>query len=87
MNFQTLMAESEVPPDVLAIVDELIVKKSETRELGEGSLPGPIAGFIDSEFREANMSIDERPPAVTDEAREDIDRFFRESLDRFRKSP
>lgn len=83
MNFATLMAECNIPENITTIVGDLVAKKSQTRELGEGPLPDAIAAFIDSEFREAAASIDDSPQAVPESARQDIDQFFRESLNRF----
>jgi predicted nucleotidyltransferase len=50
MHFPTLVGESDLPPDVRAIVDDLLVRKRTTRELGTGSLPAPIGALIDQEF-------------------------------------
>jgi hypothetical protein len=35
------------------LVDELLARKAETRELGTGALPGPIGALIDAEFTTA----------------------------------
>jgi uncharacterized protein len=50
MHFPTLMAESELPPDILSIIDELLARKAQTRELGHGPLPPPVGALIDAEF-------------------------------------
>ena len=50
MHFQTLVASSDLPAEVTAIVDDLLVRKSVTRELGSGPLPPPIGALIDAEF-------------------------------------
>lgn len=68
MHFPTLVAESELPPDVTAIVDDLLGRKAVTRELGAGLLPAPITALIDVEFataRECWPSVTARPePAI-----------------------
>ena len=57
MHFQTLVATSDLPPDVTEIVDDLLARKSVTRELGVGPLPKPIAALIDAEFTIARESL------------------------------
>jgi predicted nucleotidyltransferase len=56
MHFPTLVAESELPPDVTAIVDDLLARKAITRELGSAPLPEPIRQLIDAEFEIARTS-------------------------------
>jgi predicted nucleotidyltransferase len=53
MHFPTLVAESSLPPDVVAIIDALLAHKAVTRELGRGPLPPPIGALIDAEFARA----------------------------------
>jgi uncharacterized protein len=53
MHFPTLVAESELPGDVVAIVDDLMTRKATTRELGSGALPRPVGELIDQEFAKA----------------------------------
>jgi predicted nucleotidyltransferase len=53
MHFPTLVAQSDLPADVVAIVDDLLARKARTRELGSGPLPPAIAALIDREFAEA----------------------------------
>jgi uncharacterized protein len=50
MHFPTLVAESGMPADVVAIIAELLARKAVTRELGSGPLPPPIGSLIDTEF-------------------------------------
>jgi len=77
MHFPTLVGESELPAEILAIVEQLLAAKAATRELGTGTLPGPIGGLIDAEFSQARAlwpSTPWRPePALVAEA----DAFFR----------
>src|SRR5215470_15217825 len=42
MHFPTLAAESDLPAEVAAIVQDLLARKAVTRELGTGTLPQPI---------------------------------------------
>ena len=53
MHFPTLVAESELPTEVVAIVDDLLARKAVTRELGDGPLPAAIGALIDAEFATA----------------------------------
>lgn len=36
MAFRTLVVESDVPPDCIAIIEDLLARKAETREMGTG---------------------------------------------------
>jgi predicted nucleotidyltransferase len=82
MNFQTLMAESEMPSDVGLLIEGLVVQKAITRELGSGTLPRPIAQFIDSEFAIALETLRDGARTVTDAAKEDAQQFFCATLSR-----
>jgi predicted nucleotidyltransferase len=61
MHFPTLVAQSELPADVTAIVDDLLARKAQTRELGSGALPAPIANLIDEEFADARQRWRDEP--------------------------
>lgn len=50
MHFPTLVTGSELPADVVAIIDDLLARKAVTRELGTGPLAVPLGNLIDSEF-------------------------------------
>jgi hypothetical protein len=68
MHFPSLIGESDLPADVLAIVDDLLARKAVTSELGSGPLPPPIGRLIDEEFvRAREVWLDEpwRPDAAT----------------------
>jgi uncharacterized protein len=54
MHFPTLVAESALPADVVAIVEDLLARKAVTRELGTGALPAPVGALIDAEFATAH---------------------------------
>jgi uncharacterized protein len=82
MHFPTLMAESELPADVIAIVDALLARKAATRELGSGALPPPIGELIDAEFATAR-TLWPREPAPPDAAvRTAADALFRRWISR-----
>jgi predicted nucleotidyltransferase len=56
MHFPTLVAQSALPAEVVAIVDGLLARKAVTRELGSGPLPDPIGALIDAEFETARAT-------------------------------
>ena len=77
MHFPTLIATSDLPPDVIAIVDDLLARKAVTSELGSGPLPAPIGRLVDEEFalaRETWLDEEWRPDAATHAA---ADALFR----------
>jgi uncharacterized protein len=53
MHFPSLIAASDLPAEVLAIVDDLLARKAVTSELGVGPLPAPIGRLVDEEFARA----------------------------------
>ena len=61
MHFPTLVAESGLPGEVTAIVDDLLARKAVTRELGSGPLPAPVAALIDAEFADAHERWRDEP--------------------------
>jgi predicted nucleotidyltransferase len=63
MHFPTLVAQSELPTDVVEIVDQLLARKAATRELGTGALPNPIGRLIDAEFSNARELLAKRAAA------------------------
>jgi predicted nucleotidyltransferase len=50
MHFPTLVAQTDLPGDVVALISDLMARKAATRELGTGPLPAPIGALIDAEF-------------------------------------
>lgn len=83
MHFPTLMQESDVPADVADIVHALTEQKAKTRELGKGTLPKPVAAFIDKEFLLASELFETNPRPARTEAVRLADQFFRSTLTRF----
>lgn len=80
MHFATLLAESAPPREVAQLAAELIARKAETRELGRGPLPAPIAAFVEEEFAAARELFETGPVAPSEEARERADAFFRDAV-------
>jgi predicted nucleotidyltransferase len=75
MHFPTLIAQSEIPPDVAALVDDLLARKAVTSELGDGPLPAAIGRLVDEEFAVAReLWLDEpwRPDPATVAAADDL---------------
>ena len=77
MEFRLLANESDLPTAVGAIVDDLLIRKAQSRELGEGRLPISIRDLIDSEFELARSKWSARGGAPTEAARAAADAFFR----------
>jgi len=50
MHLPTLLEQTAVPDPTLAEISALLALKAVTREMGEGSLPRQISGFIQSEY-------------------------------------
>jgi predicted nucleotidyltransferase len=50
MHFPTLVGESDLPADVVTIVDDLLARKAVTRELGTEPLPPEVGALIDAEL-------------------------------------
>ena len=83
MHFPTLMVECEPPAELAAIVDELLLRKAETRELGTAPLPRPVADFIASEFEQAELVFGTDRVRLSDAAKAETDAFFREMVARY----
>jgi predicted nucleotidyltransferase len=77
MHFPTLMKQCDAPEDVRTIIDDLIARKSVTRELGADYLPAPIGAFIDNEFAAAASSFDGMKVRLTEGRKEVAESFFR----------
>ena len=50
MHFPTLVAESDLPLEVTATIEDVLARKAVTRELGRGLLPPQLGKLIDDEF-------------------------------------
>ncbi|WP_278263785.1 nucleotidyltransferase domain-containing protein [Nocardia sp. AG03] len=77
MHLPTLLAECELPSDVVDAVTELTALKSRTREMGTAPAPAPIAEFITAEFGVAADAFATRRPRDLTAARAITDEFFR----------
>lgn len=82
MHFPTLMRECEPPRDVEAITTDLILRKSDTRELGTAPLPLPVERFIDDEFALARDTLPPRPLRITADAKAAAEALFRTTIDK-----
>lgn len=80
MHFPTLMAECAPGAEVAAVTADLMARKAETRELGEGPLPDPIATFIAEEFAAARELFEAGAVRPSREVRAKADAFFREAV-------
>ena len=80
MDFPTLMAECAPPHEVATIAGELVERKALTRELGRGSLPKPVARFIDDEFIEAEKLFEKRARLASPAAKAEAEELFRKWL-------
>jgi predicted nucleotidyltransferase len=69
MDLPTLVAGAAVPDGVRAAVDELIDRKSLTRELGALVVPDVLLDFVEAELRHAEADLPERRSPDADEAR------------------
>lgn len=83
MHFPTLMAEIDLPREVREIVDDLLLRKASSRELGFSAVPRPILDFIDSEFQLAQSAFGRDRLHAPMEAHGDAEAFFRETVLRF----
>jgi predicted nucleotidyltransferase len=77
MHFPTLVEESDLPTDVVAIVEDLLKRKAVTRELGTDLLPAPIAALIDAEFAAARELWLDKPFRVESAALAAANALFR----------
>jgi hypothetical protein len=76
MDFRRLVAESDLPYEVTTIIHDLMVRKAETRELGEGFLPQPVGELIDAEFLLARAHWNDAQSRISSEDRLAADNFF-----------
>lgn len=80
MHFPTLMGECDAPDEVNALTQDLTSRKAVSRELGDTTLPEPIARFIAQEFEAARAQFENGAPVVSDRAKREADAFFRETV-------
>jgi hypothetical protein len=77
------MVESELPPDVVAIVADLLACKATTREVGTGLLPQPLAAFIDEELEWVRVSTARCGRSQRREQHAMCETFFADTIRRF----
>ncbi|WP_156094577.1 nucleotidyltransferase domain-containing protein [Nocardia lijiangensis] len=77
MHLPTLLAQCDLPGDVIAAVTELIDLKSRTREMGSGAVPAPIEVFMTGEFDSAADAFPRSANQDPAHARELTAEFFR----------
>lgn len=82
MHFPTLMAQCDPPAELAALVEALIARKAETRELGEAPLPQPIVRFVDDEFALARETLPASSARLDPAARSAAEDLFRRAVDR-----
>lgn len=82
MHFPTLMAECDPPAELESLVEALIARKAETRELGEAPLPEPVVRFVDEEFALAHATLPAGSPGLDPAARRAAEALFRQAIDR-----
>jgi predicted nucleotidyltransferase len=87
MHFPTLLAECEPPSEVLKLAEEMMAEKAKSREMGMGTLPRPIADFIDEEYRLAGDTFMSGAPAGSPEAKGKVEGFFLATLERLMGKP
>ena len=83
MHFPSLLRASDPPSEVMNVVEALMARKAVTRELGTGRLSSTLAAFIEAEFAAARACFGQEPADVSDEARWEIDRFFRKAVGKY----
>ncbi|HEV2080434.1 MAG TPA: hypothetical protein VGR19_11140 [Allosphingosinicella sp.] len=72
------MQRPAAPGATAAVTADLMARKAETREIGTGPLPEPIATLIAQEFAAARELFETGPVRASPEARAKADAFFRE---------
>lgn len=82
MNFRALMEDCDLAPKLVSEIESLLHKKSETREMGTGEVPGCIVDFYYDEIAKAEAAFRHAAPRDDLRRSELADRFFRAMLDR-----
>ncbi|WP_378732708.1 DNA polymerase beta superfamily protein [Nocardia brasiliensis] len=77
MHLPTLMDQCDLPAELVAAVAELTELKSRTREISSGTVPMPIAAFIESEFELAVTAFPKTADPDLERARTRTAEFFR----------
>jgi hypothetical protein len=83
MRLQDLLAQIDLPADVVRAVEDLVERKSATRELGTGELPAPVRALLDEQLRHEDWMSVRRDPRDLVSAREDAGAFVRAAVHRY----
>jgi len=86
MHFPTLFSQCAPPPELAAVIDDLIARKAVTRELGSAPLPASVSAFIDEEFARAAAAF-EKPAPEREENQNRAEAFFLACLRRLAPTP
>lgn len=76
MNFQELLEGVNLPSDLVSELNELLIQKSRSKEVGEGPRISAIDDFITSEFTWARKAVNEYHASRHD-MRDEADALFR----------
>ncbi len=85
MHFPSLMEQCDLPSDLRDEIDELLLEKSKTRELGRGPVPARIATFLQAEFESAERLVSARSRASKGPVNREAEEFFRDMVRRYGK--
>lgn len=77
MRFQSLMDEIELAPEVRMQVDEMLIKKMATKEMGYGSAPKEIEHFLTETIDSAKTFLETVPTKRIENIAADVEYFFR----------
>jgi len=77
MDLPTALAECDPPADVVAATEDLIAVKAVTREIGRGTVPPPIARFVNEQYAQAELRYENAERHDPAEAIARCEEFFR----------
>jgi uncharacterized protein len=80
MHFPTLLEQSDVSRELLALCQELIARKAVTRELGSAPVPQPIIQFVDAEFERAEQLMAGKSNTIDSDIMQSAAKLFRETV-------
>ena len=81
MHFPTLCEKAGLEDALLGEIDGLRARKAQSRELGEGEVPGHIAAFIRDELTAARRWAEDDAPRDRPDARREVDAFWRKWIE------
>lgn len=83
MSLPVLMAQTELPTELVAAIDSLVRLKAVTREMGTSQVPDAVHRFILGELADNDRASEPRSMKDTVTARSDAATFFREAIATF----